>query len=136
MRPIDADLFKQSLENVLEKMDLAGESQVDIADGLKRALRLLGKQPEIDAVGKMNWISTDHKIPETDGLVLAIVSGKFKNITFVNAIELAEYTDSGWIIDSTPEWDNANVSYWMPLPELPDESARRIKKYMLKRGIQ
>lgn len=133
---IDADLFKQSLESVLEKMDLAGESQIDIADGLKRALRLLGKQPEIDAVGKMNWISTDHKIPETDGLVLAIVSGKFKNITFVNAIKLAEYTDSGWIIDSTPEWDNANVSYWMPLPELPDESARRIKKYMLKRGIQ
>lgn len=61
------------------------------------------------------------EIPETDGLVLAIVSGKFKNITFVNTIELAEYTDCGWIIESYPEWDNANVSYWMPLPELPEE---------------
>lgn len=46
---IDADLFKQSLESVLEKMDLAGESQVDIADGVKRALRLLKIQPEVDA---------------------------------------------------------------------------------------
>ena len=125
MRPIDADIFKQSLESVLEKMDLAGESQIDIADGLKRALRLLGKQPEIDAVGKMNWISTDHKIPETGGLVLAIVNGKYKNITFVNAIELAEYTDCGWIIDSYPEWDNANVSYWMPIPELPKEEEKK-----------
>ena len=121
MRPIDADIFKQSLESVLEKMDLAGESQVDIADGVKRTIRLLDRQPEIDAVGKMNWISTDHKMPETDGLVLAIVNGKFKNITFVNNIVLAEYTDCGWIIDSHPEWDNANVSYWMPLPEPPKE---------------
>ena len=125
MRPIDADIFKQSLESVLEKMDLAGESQVDIADGVKRTIRLLDRQPEIDAVGKMNWISTDHKMPETDGLVLAIVSGKFKNIAFVNTIELAEYTDCGWIIASYPEWDNANVSYWMPLPELPKEEEKK-----------
>ena len=121
MRPIDADIFKQSLESVLEKMDLAGESQVDISDGVKRAIRLLDRQPEIDAFGKMNWISTDHKIPETGGLVLAIVNGNFKNITFVNNIVLAEYTDCGWIIDSYPEWDNANVSYWMPIPELAEE---------------
>lgn len=127
MRPIDADIFKQSLESVLEKMDLAGESQVDIADGMKRAIRLLDRQLEIDAFGKMNWISTDHKIPETGGLVLAIVNGKFKNITFVNNIVLAEYTDCGWIIDSYPEWDNANVSYWMPLPELSDESVRQLE---------
>lgn len=120
MRLIDADLFKQSLESVLEKMDLAGESQIDIADGVKRAIRLLDRQPEIDAFGKMNWIPTGYKIPETGGLVLAIVNGKFENITLLNAIGLAEYTDCGWIIDSHPEWDNANVSYWMPLPELPD----------------
>ena len=125
MRPIDADIFKQSLESVLEKMDLAGESQVDIADGMKRAIRLLDRQLEIDGFGKMNWISTDHKIPETGGLVLAIVNGKFKNITFVNNIVLAEYTDCGWIIDSYPEWDNANVSYWMPLPELPKEEEKK-----------
>lgn len=125
MRPIDADIFKQSLESVLEKMDLAGESQVDIADGMKRAIRLLDRQLEIDGFGKMNWISTDHKIPETGGLVLAIVNGKFKNITFVNNIVLAEYTDCGWIIDSYPEWDNANVSYWMPIPELPKEEEKK-----------
>ena len=68
---IDADLFKQSLESVLEKMDLAGESQVDIADGVKRALRLLEIQPEVDAAPVVHgrWIEDD--FPEKDLIMKA-----------------------------------------------------------------
>lgn len=68
MRPIDADIFKQSLESVLEKMDLAGESQVDIADGVKRALRLLEIQPEVDAAPVVHgkWREVDDECVGTE----------------------------------------------------------------------
>lgn len=73
--------------------------------------------------GKMvEWISTKDKLPENDELVLVLVNGKFGNLTFVDAYELATYsTDEGWIIESSPEFEGPSVSWWMPLPELPME---------------
>nr|DAG19935.1 MAG TPA: Protein of unknown function (DUF551) [Caudoviricetes sp.] len=55
-------------------------------------------------------------------MVLLTVSGKFKNISFVDAYELGELdTDEGWILEMWPEWKDPKVTRWMPLPELPEE---------------
>ena len=67
------------------------------------------------------WISVDDRLPDQSGEVLVIVSGNpQKNITLDCAYELAEYDPyDGWIMEMWPEWEDAVVTHWMPLPEPP-----------------
>lgn len=68
------------------------------------------------------WISVEERLPEDGDSVLVIVNGRYGNIKFVNAICMATYSgDEGWIIDNYEEWYGAEVDYWMPLPEPPEE---------------
>lgn len=65
-----------------------------------------------------NWIPVSERLPEYDELVLVTVKGKYNNITFENAIELAFYDkDEGWILGAEPDWLDPNVTAWMPLPK-------------------
>lgn len=70
------------------------------------------------------WINAGDRLPESDDTVPAIVSGKpMPNITFEDAFVLASYsTEDGWIVDEYPKWDRVRVSYWMPLPDAPEEN--------------
>lgn len=72
---------------------------------------------------KAAWIRADERLPQTDDqYYLVVVSGKVGNITLKNAIELADYSKSeGWILEMWPLSTDLEVSYWMPLPELPAE---------------
>ena len=67
------------------------------------------------------WISVKDKLPDQSGEVLVIVSGNpQKNITLDCAYELAEYDPySEWIMEMWPEWEDAVVTHWMPLPQPP-----------------
>ena len=67
------------------------------------------------------WISVKDRLPEESGEVLVIVSGNpQKNITLNCAYELAEYDPyDGWIMEMWPEWEDAVVTHWMPLPAPP-----------------
>ncbi len=69
------------------------------------------------------WISVNDRMPESEDFVLVIASGNPKsNITLQNAYELAEYSkEEGWIFEGWLEWEDANVTHWMPLPEPPKE---------------
>lgn len=68
------------------------------------------------------WIPVSERLPEPKKMVLLIVNGKVKNISFVDAYELGEFdTDEGWILEMWPEWKDPKVTHWMPLPELPEE---------------
>ena len=70
------------------------------------------------------WISVKDRLPETSTMVLVIASGNpKKNITLHDACELAEYDPDGWILEMYPEWMDAVVTHWMPLPEPPREDA-------------
>lgn len=66
------------------------------------------------------WISVEDRMPENDDIVAVIVSGKVSNITLVKAFELATFSlDEGRFLEMWPEWEDAKVTYWMPLPEPP-----------------
>lgn len=67
------------------------------------------------------WIPVNDRLPDGFGEVLVIVSGKpQKNITLDAAYEIAEYDHGeGWIIEMWPEWEDAVVTHWMPLPHPP-----------------
>lgn len=66
------------------------------------------------------WIKPEERMPEEDECVLVIVSGVFGNITFKNAVELAEHTaKEGWILESFPEYENPIIKWWRAIPEPP-----------------
>ncbi|MBR2621074.1 MAG: hypothetical protein IKC97_01730 [Clostridia bacterium] len=68
-----------------------------------------------------DWISSELMPPEEMGQVLALVCGKYKNITFDHAVLLGEYVDGEWILDQYPEAMDITVSHWAFPPDLPAE---------------
>ena len=58
MELIDRDVYRKEMVKYLELMARAGDSQNDIACGMKRALRLLDMQDVVDAnhVVRGNWM--------------------------------------------------------------------------------
>lgn len=68
------------------------------------------------------WISVKDKLPDYGEEVLAILSGRPNEfVTLMEAYMLAAYYPEAWFVDEYPDWDDAQVSYWMPLPEPPKE---------------
>lgn len=69
------------------------------------------------------WISVKERLPKEHEPVLCIASGKPRsNITLEEAYQLGSWNkDDGWIIDEWLDWEDANVSWWMPLPDPPKE---------------
>ena len=75
------------------------------------------------------WISVNDRLPKDEARVddgdkvLVIVSGRpKKHVRCVNACEIAEYHyEDGWYFDAYPEWEDPQVTYWMPLPERPED---------------
>ena len=63
------------------------------------------------------WIPVEERLPESDGDVLTIVTGKVNNVTLIDAQEIGPFDKSeGWILEMWPEWEDPKVTYWMPLP--------------------
>lgn len=102
------------------------------ADALAKRLIELGFYPaifkraieEAPAVeSQREWIDAKKQPPEnSDEMVLCIVSGRYKNLEFYEAYQLATFLpEVGWILDSYPEWETPEVIWWMPLPEPPKE---------------
>lgn len=75
----------------------------------------------LNANGKTSehrWIPVEERLPEEDTIVLLTVSGLYSCITFSDAIELGNLCSDGeWFIEGYPDWDDPNVTAWMPLPE-------------------
>lgn len=97
----------------------------DAADRLEELVDRCARYAEEIAVlrQRQRWIPVTERLPETDEFVLAVVSGKpTVNITLENAVQLASFwRDDGWAVSEWPEWEDPQVSYWMPLPEAPEE---------------
>ena len=69
------------------------------------------------------WINAKKQLPENpDEMVLCIVSGRYENLEFNKAYEMATFSRYvGWVLESYPEWETPEVSGWRPLPEPPKE---------------
>ena len=82
----------------------------------------------VEALEKTQWHKSNERLPDdqSDGeIVLAVASGRYKNVTLIDAIQLAGYfPGEGWVLDEFPAMDKPSVSHWMPLPEMPEEEKR------------
>lgn len=84
----------------------------DITDALRLAITAIREQEE------RRWIPVTERMPQSDNQVLVIVSGRWENITFDHAYELASWSaEEGWIMEAWPELENPEVTHWMPMPE-------------------
>ena len=134
MRPIDADNIAQVAEHAYNEWNLA----MAAADGRREINHVYKMQELCKAVNAVanaaptitlddlrpsgRWIDAKAQHPPLDKMVLVIVNGKPKNnITLDQAYELAEWEPEGWCLEMWPEWMEAEVSHWMPLPEPPKE---------------
>ena len=59
---------------------------------------------------------------DTDTAVLVVVSGRYGNIEFHDAVQLGWYwgEKEGWCIEGYEKWENPHVSYWMEIPDAPE----------------
>lgn len=112
VRPIDAGSLKDNLT------DIYGDSNSLVY--LYDALDLIDAQPTLTPPNE--WVSVENAFPPKNESVLCIVSGKPKpNITLEDAYQLGSWNKAdGWIIDEWLDWEGANVTWWMKLPETPD----------------
>lgn len=111
-RPIDAGILQDNLT------DIYGDGNRLVY--LKDVLDLIDEQPTLNP--PTEWVSVENAFPPKNESVLCIVSGKPKpNITLKDAYQLGSWNKAdGWIIDEWLDWEGANVTWWMKLPETPD----------------
>lgn len=72
---------------------------------------------------RRKWVSVTERLPEDSDDVLAVVFGRpMQNIELIGALHIAAYCgdDAGRYVPEYPDWDNPQVTHWMPLPEAPE----------------
>ncbi len=84
--------------------------------------RCLSTMSIADVTTANQWISTKERLPETDTCVLAVANGTYGNISFEDAVLIAECSEGGWYIESFLNIMNPQIDYWMPLPNAPERS--------------
>ena len=75
----------------------------------------------IEELTRSQWIPVNERLPEPDEAVLVICSGTYKNVTLDLAVVLACWIpeEQDWCLESFPTIENAKISYWAPIPRLP-----------------
>ena len=106
-----------TIDRAIEILDPEHRECYDGMDEVNEACRM-----GMEALERTRWIPCSERLPESDLEVLVIASGKVGNITLVNSVEIGDFDrDEGWILEMWPEWEDPNVTHWMPLPEPPEE---------------
>lgn len=113
-RPIDGDALKRWCEKIIDQA--CHPATVQIGEVFLDKVRSM---PTL--IPPNEWVSVEERLPPEHELVLCIVNGKPKpNITLEEAYQLGSWDkDDGWIIDEYLDWEDADVSWWMPLLEPP-----------------
>lgn len=113
---ISRELAVKELESIALQV---GKDKIRTVAKCLNAIELLPAAPV-----QADWIRADKRTPATHmGVVLVIVSGQPKaNLTLINAYEFAEYYEGeGWYFEAYPEWEGAEVKWWTPIPDPPEE---------------
>lgn len=119
-RPIDLDqLMKYPLRRGSEHCD---EKNADprFLNGVESILEWAQTLPTLTPPNE--WVRVEDAMPPEHEPVLCIVDGKPKpNITLEDAYQIGSWNKAdGWIIDEYLDWEDADVSWWMPLPAPSD----------------
>ena len=120
-RAIDGEAAYRFLSKQLVKE--TGAFSKGVNKGLNIARSAMRNPDAIPTLTPPNeWMSVKDALPPKHESVLCIVSGKPKpNITLEDAYQLGSWNKAdGWIIDEWLDWEGANVTWWMKLPEPPD----------------
>ena len=120
-RAIDSEVAFQFLTEQLVKE--TGAFSKGVNKGLNIARSAMRNPDAIPTLTPPNeWVSVENTMPPEHETVLCIVSGKPNpNITMEDAYQLGSWNKAdGWIIDEWLDWEGANVTWWMKLPETPD----------------
>lgn len=96
-----------------------------LAERVKRCISVAGKDAIVkfieDEPTVTGWISVADKQPELYGIYLGVVNGKFRNITFQDAVEFVEYDPETkeWFLEEYPAAHGVKVLFWMDIPAAP-----------------
>ena len=118
-RPVDAEALEKKISEWLGQ-----PGNGDYYSGYDAALcavqDLIADTPTLTPPNE--WVRVENAFPPEHETVLCIVSGKPKpNIMLEDAYQLGSWNKAdGWIIDEWLDWEGANVTWWMKLPEPPD----------------
>ena len=116
MRLIDSEKLKREVKEHCKKLIDEGVKEVDVVDYRRRNRKLLDAQAEIvenESAHTRQWISVKDRIPpdQEEVLVCTLSKNGVQNI------------DKGyWAIDHFIHRGRSQVTHWMPLPELPEET--------------
>ena len=104
VRPIDANALIEWVRNYIS---VAGKDTI---------VNLLEAAPTVTG-----WVSVADKQPELYGIYLGVVNGKWRNITFEDAVEFVEYDPETkeWFLEEFPAARGVKISYWMDIPAAP-----------------
>ncbi len=113
-RAIDADALKEKYADQLSVQRVFGYDAGFVA-GIRAALEMPTLTPPNE------WVSVENAMPPEHEPVLCIASGRPKlGIMLEDAYQLGSWNKAdGWIIDEYLDWEDADVSWWMPLPDPP-----------------
>jgi hypothetical protein len=118
--PYDAySIFMYNPRNA-EMAALAGVSLDVVWEMAQYCYTTLRTEWQGDNQSSFRWIPVTERLPEVgEEFVLVCVNGRYHNIKFAGAAEIAMYDEDGWWIEAYPEWKNPRVTHWMPLPDAP-----------------
>ena len=93
----------------------------DAADKIEELVERCARYAEEIAVlrEKSKWVNPAERLPEYGVPVLAVVSGKTRNITLFDAVVIATFYD-GWELEDYPPADELTVKWWLPMAKSPE----------------
>lgn len=116
MRLIDAEKLTREVKEHCKKLIDEGVKEVDVTDIAAEIVKLVDAQTEFaenESAHTRQWISVRDRIPpdQEEVLVCTLAKNGVRNI------------DKGyWAIDNFIHRGRSQVTHWMPLPELPEET--------------
>ena len=115
-RAIDGELLELEIANIANKLAKSDAQKALMG----RVMYCVEHMPTLTPPNK--WVSVENAMPPEHEPVLCIASGSPKpNITLEDAYQFGSWNKAdGWIIDEYLDWEDADVSWWMPLPTPPD----------------
>lgn len=109
VRPIDGNILRKWCEKIIDQACHPATVQIGEV--------FLDKVRSMPTLTPPNgWVSVEEMLPPEHEPVLCIVNGKPKpNITLEEAYQLGSWNKAdGWIIDEYLDWEDADVSWWIP----------------------